>query len=310
MNNKKIFLIILPIVIIISLIGVLKLNQYKYEIDKQNLIEGYNFKDDNEIQNEFDEDTEDKFAIRCDLETRLLKRLEDSYLVDFNIDCDRCVKKLYDATDADNRVILCDWTHNEGQNKSERLEIEKDRLYKLEIELASGKIIKKEVNPSDLKLYLNDNIFTYCAENQITLDEIGFSIISRANCEDFRYDYTNGIGGGHRTNHTGWNCNVKLDFNELNWTFEFNKVKIGISSWADGNATSDTNYTVYYTDGTTDTYSFSRLTNSSVWQYRENEFEIPNGKTIDYITFALYGNDTDCYSSQATITKVELKKVN
>ena len=303
MNNKKIFLIILPIAIIISLIGILKLNQYKYEIDKQNLIEGYNFKDDNEIQNE---ENQDKFEIVCNFDLDLVQKLENLYIVDVNISSEKCMKKLYDVTDELNRTLLADWTHNEGNTKSQRLEIQKDKLNKYEIELASGKIIKKEIDVNSLKFKLKDNIFKYCSDNGITLDDIGFSIISKSNCEYFNYSVDDGIGGGRGSGRGNWNCDVKLDFNELNEKFDIGKVKTGISFWADGWSTSGADYKVYYTDETSDTYSFTGMVNGDVWRYIEDEFEVPEGKVIDYIVFYLYGYDGDYTSTQAIIKKIEL----
>ena len=152
MNKKRSFLIVISIFVLIIIIGILNFaNRNKVIKTTQEYLQAQeNFKENSEL-----DENEEEFVFNCDIVADIQEKTDDVYSVLMNFTSDRCIKKVYDATDSSNKVLLCDWTHNEGKSKSEVLDLHKNKQYKFEIELATGKKIEEDFKLENAEIKLN-----------------------------------------------------------------------------------------------------------------------------------------------------------
>ena len=152
MNRKRIFLIVISIFVLIIIIGIFNFaNRNKVIKTTQEYLQAQeNFKENSEL-----DENEEEFVFNCDIVADIQEKTDDVYSVLMNFTSDRCIKKVYDATDSSNKVLLCDWTHNEGKSKSEVLDLHKNKQYKFEIELATGKKIEEDFKLENAEIKLN-----------------------------------------------------------------------------------------------------------------------------------------------------------
>ena len=191
MNRRKIIFILSLILLIAVLFGI-SVSNNQIKISKNNIDQSFNFKNDNEVEN----NEGNSLQPPCDIVADIQEKLEDSYSVQLNVSSNRCVKKIYDATDVANRTLMYDWSNNMGNTTSGIVELQKNKEYNFEVELASGKIIKKDFELKTAAIKLNAPVKnsdgTFSFPNATLINPCG---------DDFNYvvlQFASGIKSGDR----------------------------------------------------------------------------------------------------------------
>lgn len=147
MKKIKFLIIGIVLIILISLIGLF--NNKKIMKSSNDYVQGEKILKESNLISEIEE--ENNVELTADIQ----EKLEDSYTVQIDLSSNKCIKKLYDSTDSSNKNILLDWSNDEGILKSGNIELQKNRLYKLEIEMANGEIIEKDFELESAIIKLN-----------------------------------------------------------------------------------------------------------------------------------------------------------